>query len=213
MGQPQTARGCLSCSCALWGEEESGEMGTSRKKPGFWSVSPVKRDTWSQPGCWVLCVLCILSIPAPCGKTSLQLCQGGKLKEHPPSRGLEAECWQPFFPSLSLSPSAHPQKGWGSSLLTSRSCEQARRVPAAVLGSGWAHPPSALPAHHCSFPCLQQPALCYFRSRWITGSARITEQPGCAALPSPGMCSPTAAPAKPPGHGHVLMERMQEEGH
>lgn len=172
MGQPQTARGCLSCSCALWGEEESGEMGTSRKKPGFWSVSPVKRDPWSQPGCWVLCVLCVLSIPALCGKTSLQLRQGGKLKEHPPSRGLEAECWRPFFPSLSLSPSAHPQKGWGSSLLTSRSCEQARRVPAAVLGSGWAHPPQP-----CQHPTAASPA-CNNQPCAISGAGGSLDQPG-----------------------------------
>lgn len=204
MGQPQTARGCLSCSCALWGEEESGETGISKKNPGFWSVSPVRRDAWSQSGCWVLCVLCVLSIPAPCGKTGLQLCQGGKLKEHPPSRGLEAECWQPFFPlSITITLCTPTEGTGGSSLLTwqPRSCEQARHVPTAVLGSGWAHPPSALPAPNCSFPCLQQPAPCYFRSRWITGSVRITEQPGCAA------------PAKAPGHGHVLMERMQEEEH
>lgn len=115
MGQPQTAGGCLSCSCALWGEEESGEMGTSRKKPGFWSVSPVKRDPWSQPGCWVLCVLCILSIPAPCGKTSLQLRQGGNipLEGASPFQAAGGRVLAAFFPLSITITLCTPTEGMG----------------------------------------------------------------------------------------------------
>lgn len=95
-------------------------------------------------------MLCILSIPAPCGKSSLWLCQGGKLKEHPPSRGLQAECWQPFFPLFIIVTLCTPTEGTGcSSCLTSEPLHtpqcleiRARHFPRGQI------PPCSPPAWH-----------------------------------------------------------------
>lgn len=188
-------------------------MGISRKKPGFWSVSPVKRDPWSQPGCWVLCVLCVLSIPAPCGKTSLQLRQGGKLKEHPPSRGLEAEAGSLFSPLYHYHPlHTHRRDGAApSSPHVPVSKHDVSPLQCWVLGGH-------IPPQPCQHPTAASPA-CNNQPCAISGAGGSLDQPGSPnswdvlLCPHQGCAAPRRLLPNPRAHGHVLMERMQEEEH
>lgn len=63
----------------------------------------------------LLGAVCALHPLHPCSIWEKQpLAMPGRKAEGAASRGLQAEWWQPFSPSLSLSPPAHPQKGQGA---------------------------------------------------------------------------------------------------